>query len=67
MTQQEVLDFLNKHKKKKFTTTEMATMLNKNRGNVINACKKLREHNFIKFEMGKDKEKGNIIFIYWVG
>ena len=53
MGQQEVYDFLNKHRNKWYTSKEIANKLRASHGSVTTCLKKLRDSSAINFEYGK--------------
>jgi Mn-dependent DtxR family transcriptional regulator len=57
MGQQEVYDFLKKHKRKWFTSKEIAKGLSVSIGSVTNNLKKLRKTNSIKHKLVNNRYK----------
>ena len=59
MGQQEVYDFLKKHRNKWFTSKEIASGLKASVGSVTTCLQKLRESSAIDFEYGKGSSRKN--------
>ncbi|PIO04067.1 hypothetical protein COT48_02325 [Candidatus Woesearchaeota archaeon CG08_land_8_20_14_0_20_47_9] len=53
MGQQEVRDFLNKHRERWFTSTDIARDLNVSKGSVITNLSKLRKSKHVNFRPAK--------------
>ena len=64
MGQQEVYDFLKKHRNEWFTSKEIASLLKASLGSVTSCLKKLRESYAITFKYGNMSGSGKNAYIY---
>lgn len=68
MTQSDVLDFLEKHKREKFTVRQISELMGEEKGHITNNCGKLRDSGQVCWDYVQFRRKNSVGWhhVYWI-